>query len=124
MTLAIKIREHKSANPSMTNKEIAKALDTSQAYVHQVLTNYKKPKKDSTMPVVPTEGQKVLRKEIERLNDAVERWENLSKFQEARINVLNQKIKDLKDHHAGLEYVISYLESRLGIEKKEDGATV
>ena len=122
MTLAIKIREHKAANPQATNKEIAKALDTSQAYVHQVVTNYKKPVK--AKPVVPTEGQKVLRAEIDRLHKAIERWENLSKFQEAKINVLNQQVRNMKDHHAGLEYVISYLESRLGIEKKEDGATV
>jgi hypothetical protein len=27
-------------------------------------------------------------------------------------------------HHEGLEYVISYLESRLGIASKDDGSTV
>lgn len=124
MTLATKIREHKATNPEANNKEIAKALNTSPAYVFQVLTNYKKPKKDGLKPVAPTEGQKVLRNEIARLNHAIERWESLSKFQEAKIGVLTQQVKNLKDHHAGLEYVISYLESRLGIEKKEDGATV
>jgi hypothetical protein len=30
----------------------------------------------------------------------------------------------LRLHHEGLEYVISYLESRLGIASKDDGATV
>ena len=124
MTLAIKIREHKAANPEASNKDIAKALSTSPAYVFQVLTNYKKPKKNPLKPVVPSEGQKTLRNEINRLNASIERWESLSKFQEARISVLTQQVKNLKDHHAGLEYVISYLESRLGIEKKEDGATV
>ena len=65
-----------------------------------------------------------MQNEIKRLHDAIERWESLSKFQEAKISVMTQQAKAMKEHHAGLEYVISYLESRLGIEKKEDGATV
>lgn len=121
-TIAKKIREYKAANPEATNKDIGKALDTSPVYVYQVLSGYQKPKK--LKPVAPTEGQKVLQNEIKRLHDAIERWESLSKFQEAKISVLTQQAKAMKDHHAGLEYVISYLESRLGIEKKEDGATV
>ena len=118
--LATKIREYKAANPDAINKDIAKALNTSSAYVHQTLTNYQKPKKEK--PVAPSEGQKVLRGEIQRLNSAIERWESLSKFQDAKIGVLTQQNKALKEHHAGLEYVISYLESRL--EGKDDGATV
>lgn len=124
MTIAKQVREFKAANPNATNKEVASALKTSPIYVSQVLNNYKKPSKKKVKPVVPTEGQKVLREEIDRLHKTIKRWEELSKFQEAKINVLNQRVKNLKDHHAGLEYVISYLESRLGIEKKEDGATV
>ena len=120
--LATKIREYKAANPDATNKDIAIALNTSPSYVHQTLTNYQKPKKDNLKPVVPSEGQKVLRNEIQRLNSAIERWESLSKFQDAKIGVLTQQNKALKEHHAGLEYVISYLESRL--EGKDDGATV
>jgi hypothetical protein len=121
-TIAKQIREYKVANPNATNKEIGKALKTSPVYVYQVLSGYTKPKKEK--PVVPSEGQKVLQNEIKRLHNAIERWESLSKFQEAKISVQAQQIKALKEHHAGLEYVISYLESRVGIEKKEDGATV
>ena len=120
--LATKIREYKAANPDAVNKDIAKALNTSPSYVHQTLTNYKKPKKDILKPVVPSEGQKVLQNEIKRLHGAIERWESLSKFQDSKIAVLTQQNKALKEHHAGLEYVISYLESRL--EGKDDGATV
>ena len=122
MTVAKQIRAFKAANPEATNLEVAKAVNTSKVYVSQTLNNYKKPKKEK--PVVPSEGQKVLRNEIQRLNEAITRWESLSKFQDAKIGVLTQQNKALKEHHAGLEYVISYLESRLGIEKKEDGATV
>jgi hypothetical protein len=124
MTVAKQIRAFKAANPEATNLEVAKAVNTSKVYVSQTLNNYKKPKKDNLKPVVPSEGQKVLRNEIQRLNDAIARWESLSKFQDAKIGVLTQQNKALKEHHAGLEYVISYLESRLGIEKKEDGPTV
>ena len=122
MTVAKQIRAFKAANPEATNLEVAKAVNTSKVYVSQTLNNYKKPKKEK--PVVPSEGQKVLRNEIQRLNEAITRWESLSKFQDAKIGVLTQQNKALKEHHAGLEYVISYLESRLGIEKKEDGPTV
>ena len=120
MTVAKQIRAFKAANPEATNLEVAKAVNTSKVYVSQTLNNYKKPKKEK--PVVPSEGQKVLRGEIQRLNDAIARWESLSKFQDAKIGVLTQQNKALKEHHAGLEYVISYLESRL--VGKDDGTTV
>ena len=122
MTIAKQIRAFKAENPEATNSDVATAIKTSKVYVCQVLTGYKKPKKEKL--VVPSEGQKVLRGEIQRLNNAIERWESLSKFQDAKIGVLTQQVKNLKDHHSGLEYVISYLESRLGIESKDDGATV
>ena len=72
----------------------------------------------------PTDGQQILRKESTRLNEEVTKYKNLTTFQEDRIRFLANKVKELRLHHEGLEYVISYLESRLGIASKDDGATV
>ena len=118
---AKQIRAYKLANPTHKPSDIAKACNATNAYVYQVLHSTKK-KVDK--PVEPTDGQKVLRKEIGRLNDEITKYKNLTKFQEDRISFLANKVKELRLHHSGLEYVISYLESRLGIASKDDGATV
>jgi hypothetical protein len=119
--LSRKIREYKLANPKAKAKEIATSVGCKPAYVYQVLLG--DAKKDKPEPK-PTEGQQVLRKEINRLNEEITKYKNLTKFQEDRIAFLANKIKELRLHHEGLEYVISYLESRLGIASKDDGATV
>jgi hypothetical protein len=116
--LSKKIRAYKLANPKATAKEIATEVKCKPAYVYQVL--HKEIKKEPK----PTDGQQILRKEIGRLNDEITKYKNLTKFQEDRIAFLASKVKDLRLHHEGLEYVISYLESRLGIASKDDGATV
>ena len=125
MTKAKQIREFQKANPTYTAQAIADECHVPRSYVYQVSHNAKKKKvivvskKDN-----PTDGQQVLRKEIVSLNNEIDKYKNLTTFQESRINFLNTKIRDLKLHHSGLEYVISYLESRLGIESKDDGSTV
>ena len=117
--LSKKIRAYKETNPKAKAKEIATAVGCKPAYVYQVLlTDAQKDKPE------PTEGQQVLRKEIVSLNEEITKYKNLTKFQEDRIAFLANKIKELRLHHEGLEYVISYLESRLGIASKDDGATV
>lgn len=115
--LSRKIRAYKQEHPKAKAKEIATAVGAKVPYVYQVL-NYKSSKVKKSEP---TDGQQVLRKEITRLNNEIDKWKNLSKFHEDKINYLTQQVKDLKAHHSGLEYVISYLEARLG---EKDGATV
>ena len=117
--LSKKIRAYKLANPKATAKEIATEVKCKPAYVYQVLQNGIKKDKPK-----PTEGQQILRQEVTRLNDEITKYKNLTTFQEERIRFLANKVKDLRLHHEGLEYVISYLESRLGIASKDDGATV
>jgi predicted RNase H-like nuclease (RuvC/YqgF family) len=124
MTKAKQIRGYKEANPTHKPQDIAKACGVSAAYVYQVLSKPKKKMIVATKEATPTDGQQILRKEITRLNEEITKYKNLTTFQESRINYLNTKVKELKLHHSGLEYVISYLESRLGIESKDDGATV
>ena len=116
--LSKKIRAYKLANPKAKAKEIAEAVGCKPAYVYQVL--HIKLEKNAE----PTEGQQILRKEVTRLNDEITKYKNLTKFQEDRIAFLANKVKELRLHHEGLEYIISYLESRLGIASKDDGATV
>jgi len=117
--LSKKIRAYKLANPKATAKEIATEVKCKPAYVYQVLHN--EIKKDKPKP---TEGQQILRQEVTRLNDEITKYKNLTTFQEDRIRFLANKVKELRLHHEGLEYIISYLESRLGIASKDDGATV
>ena len=120
---AKQIREFKQANPSAPINKIADACNATVNYVYQVL-HKAKPKKVKPVATQPTEGQEVLRKELVRLNGQLEKWKNLAEFNEQRIISLTRQAQDLKLHHSGLEYVISYLESRLGITEKPNGASV
>ena len=118
---AKQIREFKQANPSAPINKIADACNATVAYVYQVLH---KVKAKQIKPVAtPTAGQETVRKEIIRLNNEIEKWKNAAEFQERRANECLKHNRELKLHHNGLEYVISYLESRLGI-KEQDGTTV
>jgi len=130
MNVAKKVRDYKTANPSATIEDIAKACETSTGYVYQVMYKMKQKKLKAirklkpvaeTTESKPSVGQEVLRKEIKRLNAEIDKWKNLSSFHEQKLNVLLRQNKDLKDHHSGLEYVISYLEARLG---EKNGASV
>jgi hypothetical protein len=118
---AKQIREFKEANPSAPINKVADACNATVAYVYQVLHQVKV-KQDKPV-ATPTAGQEVLRKEITRLNKELEQWKQLAEFQERRANDCLKHNRELKLHHSGLEYVISYLESRLGIKEK-DGTTV
>ncbi len=118
---AKQIREFKQANPSAPINKIADACNATVAYVYQVLH---KVKAEKAKPVAtPTAGQDVLRKEIVRLNNEIDKWRTAAQFHENRANECLKHNRELKLHHNGLEYVISYLESRLGI-KEQDGITV
>jgi len=119
---AQQIRGYKQANPTHKPSDIAKACGVTTAYVYQVLHNIKK-KTVKPVAASPTEDQEILRKEIQRLNHGMDTWERTSEIQERRIASLTEQLREAKLHHGGLEYVISYLESRLGI-KEQDGTTV
>jgi predicted nucleic acid-binding Zn-ribbon protein len=83
----------------------------------------KKKIKKQLKPVAPTEGQKTLRQEINRLNEKIEDLNYEIKQMGHLLDEYRDKVRELKLHHGGLEYIISYLESRLGI-KENDGTTV
>jgi hypothetical protein len=118
---AQQIRGYKQANPTHKPSDIAKACGVTNAYVYQVLHSTKK---KVANPVEPTDGQKTLRQEINRLNEKVQ---DLNYEMSQMGNLLDEyrdKVRELKLHHGGLEYIISYLESRLGITEKPNGASV
>jgi len=126
MNKAEQIRGYKQANPTHKPSDIAKACGVKTTYVYQVLHADKQNKRKVVKPVdpTPTAGQETLRKEIVRLNGQLDKWKNLAEFNDQRIISLQRQVQDAKLHHAGLEYVISYLESRLGITEKPNGASV
>ena len=120
MNKAKQIREFKKANPSVSPKGIADACNATTTYVYQVL-HKTKPKK--VKPVAPTAGQEVLRAEITRLNEKIADLNYEMKQMGHLLDEYRDECRKLKLHHGGLEYIISYLESRLGI-KEQDGTTV
>ena len=120
--LSKQIREHKKANPQLTAKQIAATLNTSAAYVYQVLA-YKKNKKvknakKETMPVAPTEGQQVLRKELDRLHALIANMQMLQELNDLEIEEKKVEIEQLSNDIIGYRAVISYLQGQL------DGVTV
>jgi hypothetical protein len=123
MTKSKQIIAYKEANPTHKPSDVAKACGVTTAYVYQVLHADKR-KKAKPVAAPPTAGQEVLRKEIQRLNSEMDKWENISEAKERRISALHEQLREAKLHHNGLEYVISYLESRLGITEKPNGAPV
>jgi hypothetical protein len=62
-------------------------------------------------PVVPTEGQETLRKEIKRLNEDIEGWQEL-------YFSANKALGQLEQDVIGYRAVISYLQGQI------DGVTV
>jgi hypothetical protein len=123
MTKQYQILAYKQANPTHKPSDVAKACGVTTAYVYQVLHADKR-KKAKPVADPPTAGQEVLRKEIQRLNSEMDKWENISEAKERRISALHEELRQARLHHNGLEYVISYLESRLGITEKPNGAPV
>ena len=123
MTKSKQILSYKEANPTHKPSDVAKACGVTTAYVYQVL-HKAKPKKVKPVAAQPTAGQELLRKEIQRLNHGMDTWERTNEVQERRISSLTEQLREARLHHNGLEYVISYLESRLGITEKPNGASV
>jgi hypothetical protein len=108
MTKSKQIRSYKEANPTHKPSDIAKACGVTTAYVYQVLHTAKK---KAVKPVVPTEGQETLRKEIKRLNEDLDGWKVLYLSADEALDQLKQDV-------IGYRAVISYLQGQL------DGATV
>jgi hypothetical protein len=118
-TLKGKIGAYKEANPTASIEEIAKALNTSKPYVHQSLNNYKKPKK----------AKAVVKKVLEKKKQSVPTFVQLTNqigFLEGQIRDLKSNIyqqeavaKGLRLQNRGLSNVITYLESKLGIDEIE-----
>lgn len=108
MTKAKQIRGYQEANPTHKPKDIAKACGVTTSYVYQVLHHAKK---KTVKPVVPTQGQDTLRKEIKRLNEDLDGWRELYLSAHEALGQLEQDI-------VGYRAVISYLQGQL------DGVTV
>jgi uncharacterized coiled-coil protein SlyX len=123
MTKSKQIIAYKEANPTHKPSDVAKACGVTTAYVYQVLHADKR-KKAKPVAAPPTAGQELLRKEIQRLNHGMDTWERTNAIQERKIDSLTEQLREARLHHGGLEYVISYLESRLGITEKPNGASV
>ena len=111
MTKAKQIRAYKEANPTHKPVDIAKACGVTTTYVYQVLHHAKKKAVKAVKPVVPTEGQETLRKEIKRLNEEVDQWRGLYLGNAESLYQYEQDV-------IGYRAVISYLQGQL------DGATV
>ena len=113
MTLKEKILEHKKNNPAATPAEIAKLLNTSKTYVYQTITDYKSP-----MRPKPVNAEK---KEVA---PTVTQLTNQIAFMEKQILTLRSDVyeqeavaKALRLQNRGLSNVITYLESKLGIDE-------
>jgi hypothetical protein len=106
MTKAKQIRGYKEANPTHKAKDIAKACGVTTTYVYQVLHNAKKKKPVASKEMTPTEGQKIVRKELDRLNEEAESWRDLyfTAFEE---------IEQLQQDAIGYRAVISYLQAQI-----------
>jgi uncharacterized protein YgbK (DUF1537 family) len=111
MTKAKQIRTFKEANPTANSKDIAAVCGVTTTYVHQVLHTAKKKAVKAVKPVVPTEGQDTLRKEIKRLHEDLDGWRELYLSANETLNQLEQDV-------IGYRAVISYLQGQL------DGITV
>ena len=119
MTKSKQILAYKEANPTHNPSDVAKACGVATAYVYQVL--HKAKHKVAKKPVVPTEGQITLRKEIKCLNEKIEDLNYEISQMGNLLDEYRDKVREMKLHHGGLEYIISYLEFRL---TEKNGATV
>jgi hypothetical protein len=70
------------------------------------LHNAKKKKPVASKEMTPTEGQKIVRKEIDRLNEEAESWRDLyfTAFEE---------VEQLQQDAIGYRAVISYLQAQI-----------
>jgi cyanate lyase len=107
MTLKEKILEHKKNNPEATFEEIATLLSTSKTYVYQIINGYKSPRlksRDDVPTLVHLTNQiSFMEKQILTLRGDVYEQEAVA--------------KGLRQQNRGLSNVITYLESKLGIDE-------
>ena len=113
MTLKAKILEHKKNNPEATPAEIAKLLNTSKTYVYQTIMNYKtpmrpKPVKEEKKQSVPT---------LVQLTNQISFMESQIRDLRSAVYELEAVAKGLRQQNRGLSNVITYLESKLGIDE-------
>ena len=120
MTKSQQIRDYKEANPKQKPKDIAKACGVTTAYVYQVLHNakHRKAKKSMIEVATPTNGQKIVREEIERLHAEIERLQILQEMDGELMAEIRDDLDRLNNDIVGYRAVISYLQGQL------DGVTV
>jgi hypothetical protein len=106
MTKAKQIRDFKQANPTASVDGIAVACGVNKTYVYQVLHNAKKKKPVVSKEMTPTEGQKIVRKELDRLNEEAESWRDLY------FSIL-EEVDQLQQDAIGYRAVISYLQAQI-----------
>ena len=106
MTKSKQIRGYKEANPTHKPSDIAKACGVTTSYVYQVLHNAKKKKVKPVAEKTPTEGQKIVRNEVARLNKDIDDWRSLYLDSIDEFEQLQQDI-------IGYRAVISYLQGQL-----------
>jgi hypothetical protein len=108
-TLKGKIGAYKDANPTASIADIAKVFRTSKPYVYQCLNNYVKPKRIKA----------VAKKVVERNEQGptVNQLNNKIQSLSDEIVVLRGVVDALKRQNRGLDNVITYLESKLGIDE-------
>jgi 3-oxoacyl-[acyl-carrier-protein] synthase III len=116
MTKSKQILAYKEANPTHKPSDVAKACGVATAYVYQVL--HKAKHKVAKKPVAPTEGQKIVREELDRLHAEIANLEILEEVNEKLLIDYEAEIEQLESDIIGYRAVISYLQGRL------DGATV
>ena len=118
-----KILAYKEANPTHKPSDVAKACGVATPYVYQVLHNAKK-KVKKVKPVAkeskpaPTQGQQVLRKELDRLHALIANLEMLRDINDQVIEEQEAELEQLENDVIGYRAVISYLQGQL------DGLTV
>ena len=116
MNKAKQIRDFQKANPTYTPQAIADECGVKRAYVYQVLHGAKK-KVKKVKPVAteskssPTQGQQVLREEIDRLHALIANMKILEELSD-------QTILEYENDIIGYRAVISYLQGQI------DGVTV
>ena len=107
LTLKAKILEHKKNNPEATNLEIAKVFNTSKTYVHQTIIGYKSPRLKARGDSVPT---------LVQLTNQISFLEGQVRDAKSAVYELEAVAKGLRQQNRGLSNVITYLESKLGID--------
>jgi uncharacterized coiled-coil DUF342 family protein len=108
MTLKEQILEHKKNNPEATPEEIAKLLNTSKTYAYQTIIGYKSPREAVREKSAPT---------LVQLTNQISFMEGQIRELRSTVYELEAVAKGLRHQNRGLSNVITYLESKLGIDE-------